>query len=363
MASKRALVEAFRERESHQRNKARRVIAAAGSLQQLSLPPRQNIYMQNPVWRERVVDWYFSVISAMNRQHQASPSGNRSHIANPFNRITVHVTTALLDNHLLSLPPELSFRYRSDRSAYQLVATTSLLIGMRLTRQDLLVESAVPKETCGSGIKRVQTHQDHLNEQVGYEDASATNDGSDEKLLVPLPSASTLLRISSAPKSISEKDVLDMVREMTGSRIFPREKLVTVLDFIRVFCSTITHVNETVNDASLGPRDAEEAYRLADISLRDLTLSGCSPSILACAVVGLALVSSDNVQHNMSSVRSIVYNAIFGDEVCPILLKAVRKIEMKLLSVSAVGPWPRNYHLANEIAHSSATHVIPSEDD
>jgi len=358
MASKRDIVEALLERESHQRDRARGIIAAAGTSQQPSLPP-----CQNPVWRERVVNWYFSVISAMNRQHQASASGNRVQIANPFNRISVHVTTALLDNHLLSLPPERSFRYRSDRSAYQLVATTSLLIGMRLTRQDLLDKSIVPKNTCSSGLRRVQTHRDHMNEQAGSQGASATNDGSDTTFLIPLPSASTLLSISSAPKSISEKNVLNMVLEMTGSRIFPREKLVTVLDFISVFCSTKTHVSVTDKDASLGPRDAREAYRLADVSLRDASLSGCSPSILGCAVIVLALVTSDSVQYNMSSIRSIVFNSIFGDEVCPILLKAVRKIETNLLSFSAVASWPRNNHVFHEISHSSAAHVIPSEDD
>ena len=55
-------------------------------------------------------------------------------VVHPFNRATVQVTTALLDSNLPSLAFERSDRLSRDQTAYQVLATSYLLLGMRLVR-------------------------------------------------------------------------------------------------------------------------------------------------------------------------------------------------------------------------------------
>jgi hypothetical protein len=224
-------------------------------------------------------------------------------------------------------------------------------------RQQALVDAEKPHV---NQMKRTRTHKENMNQ----EDASPSPTSS-----VTLPNAATLLRISAAPNSISEKNVMVMVREMTGSRVFPRSKLVTALDFIRLFCSSTTRVSDVDADVetsglfvSLGHMDAEEAYRVADASLRDVTFSGCRPSILACAAITLALLRSNDVNHNMSSLRRSVYCSVFRNAHDTVIYQAIRKVELRLLRTtqSAVTSASRN---VSHVLSTSTTHVIPLEDE
>ena len=89
----------------------------------------------NAIWRKKVIYWYFSVVGALRRQHSAAATNQASNY--PFSRASVYVSVSLLDSYLLmSLPHERAIRYKHDRQAYQLLATTCLLLGMRLAHRD-----------------------------------------------------------------------------------------------------------------------------------------------------------------------------------------------------------------------------------
>ncbi|KAL7474642.1 hypothetical protein ACHAW6_000606, partial [Cyclotella cf. meneghiniana] len=170
-------------------------------------------------WREKVIHWFFSVVAALERTQQAG-------VKHPFNSAAVHVTTALLDNHLSSLPIDRSARFRRDRIAYQVLATSCLLLGMRLVHHQQRNESTAQgdREDVQTEMRRTIKHHRQMDQQASH----AIN-----QYLLEIPSASAILRISAAPKCISEEQVLAMVREISSSRAFPRSQAVTALDFIQ----------------------------------------------------------------------------------------------------------------------------------
>lgn len=323
----------------------------------------------NPVWREKVIRWYFSIVSALDIEQQIPDS--------PFNRSTVHVAAALLDSYLLALPSELSLRYKHDRAAYQLLATTCLLIGMRLTQHDQRRTSEASyenKNSCSADhprgqLKRAKTHRDHMD-QADHQDLE---DGAEEKdapsnvrpytgskATVVLPSAATILQMSAAPKTISESKILAMVREVTGSRAFPRSHVITALDYIRSLFSS-TQVENT--DVTLTPEVAEEAYRLADISLINANLIGCRPSVVASAAITLALCRFHHGSHEMASLRQDVCAAIVGDD--PAFQVAVRKAEARLLAATRQATnahAPGQMQMNAPIIHHVTAHLIPQEE-
>ena len=330
-------------------------------------PPEACVH---PVWREKVIRWYFSIVSALDRQ-QDSPDG-------PFNRSSVHVTTALLDSYLLALPSEVSLRYKHDRAAYQLLATTCLLIGMRLALHDQQQAPQVPsgsKNSSGNDhpicqLKRAKTHRDHMDQadhqdvEVGAEnDPPSQPHHSGPGTTVVIPTAATILQMSAAPKTISESKVLAMVREVTGSRAFPRSHVITALDYIRSLSSSTKEEN---SDVTLTPEVAEEAYRLADIALTDATLIGCGPSVVASAAITLALSRSDsNGSHdNLVSLRQDVCAAIVGEDHA--FQVAVRQVEAKLVAAvhraTRAHP-PRQMQMNLSLVHHHGTaHLIPQEE-
>mmetsp|Transcript_18770 Transcript_18770/g.28570 ORF Transcript_18770/g.28570 Transcript_18770/m.28570 type:complete len:357 (-) Transcript_18770:1598-2668(-) len=324
----------------------------------------------HPVWREKVIKWYFSIVSALDRQHH-SPDG-------PFNRSSVHVTTALLDSYLLALPSELALRYKHDRAAYQLLATTCLLIGMRLTQHDQQRKSQVPSENENSDgndrptcqLKRAKTHRHHMD-QADHQDVDAgAENGSpshgrpqascSSTTMVVIPTAATILQMSAAPKTISESKILTMVREVTGSRAFPRSHVITALDYIRVLTSSTQEEN---SDVKLTQEVAEEAYRLADISLTDVSLIGCRPSVVASAAITLALFRSHHGSRDMVSLRQDVCATIVGED--PAFQVAVRKVEAKLLAAAHQATHalaPRQMQMNPPIMHRATAHLIPLEE-
>lgn len=344
MATQRTMVDALLERESRQMSITRDDVKASGTPSRL-----------NAVWRQKVIHWYFTLITALRRQHSTAAESTSGGINNPFCRISVHVTASLLDNYLMSLPSERALRYKHDRPAYQLLATTCLLLGMRLAQHDQIKEASLREaadhhqggEELQGGLKRAKTHRTKMNEV-----STTATPG------VAIPNAATILRISAAPKSISEQHILSMVREMTGSRSFPRSKVVTPLDFIHVTCATSTHVSEDGSSISLGPDDVEEACRIADASLRDASFSGQRPSVVACAVLTLALARSNSVSLGVASLRREVYHSIFGTKDDPVLQASIRETESNLLRSIHIGvPSSRNRHVV------PTTHLIPLEDE
>jgi len=234
------MVEALLDRE------ARQSIAASDD-GTIAFPSPSRV---NAVWRQKVIHWYFTVVAALRRQHAAVVAGEsagESSSANPFDRAMVHVSASLLDNYLASLPSVRALRYRRDCAAYQLLATTCLLLGMRLAQHDLIEEEEKADGGGGgeegqmgpSGLKRAKTHRTNMNEAPESAAAPAVV-AIPARPRVALPTASTILRISAAPKSISERHVLAMARELTGSRAFPSSRVVTALDYVRALSSSST---------------------------------------------------------------------------------------------------------------------------
>ena len=311
----------------------------------------------NAVWRQKVVRWYFTVVASLRRQHSTAVESSDS-IVNPFSRASVHFTVSLLDNYLMSLPSERALRYQRDRPAYQLLATTCLLLGMRLARLHEIKETEASKrEATGccqageerqGGLKRAKTHKTNMNEVSMATTATPAD--------VPMPTASAILRLSAAPRSISERHILSMVREMTGSRSFPRSRVVTALHFVDALRGTSTHVTRDSSSVSLGPADAELACQITDASLRDTTFSVLRPSVLACAAVTLALARSIHVNLSLTLLRQKVYHSIFGTGCDPLLQASIRKVESNLLGSIGDGVHPSRNRLPT-------THLIPLEDE
>jgi len=340
MADQRSMMDALLEQENRQSSSSRgNSLLASGST---SRP--------NSVWRQKVIHWYSTVVVALRRQYSAEvPETTRSG-EHPFNRTTVHVSASLLDKYLMSLPSEKALRYKLDRPAYQLLATTCLLLGLRLTQHDQHKISRQLKtkevETQQGGLKRAKTLKMNMNQAATPTDTTE----------VAIPNAATLLRISAAPKSITEQHVLTMVREMTSSRSFPHSKVITALDFITALSATRTHVPRENMRVTLGPAEAEEASRLSDFLLRGSTVSSDRPSVVACAVITSALARSNCVDLDMSSLRQRVSHSIFGPSDEPDLYVAIRMAES---SIHVGVPSSRN--IPRRVAPT--THLIPLEDE
>ncbi len=184
---------------------------------------------------------------------------------------------------------------------------------------------------------------------------------------VALPTASTILRISAAPKSISERHVLAMARELTGSRAFPRSRVVTALDYVRALSSSSTRVVVVDEEdqhlpISLGPDDAEEARRLADLALGDASFPPRRPCALACAVVSLALMSrSSSTSASDAVVRRCVHRSVLGRGAGdPGLVQAARAAESDLRVLRSA---PSSRDAGRSTAAPPAAHLIPLEDD
>ena len=267
-------------------------------------PPSPPAARLDATWRHRVVRWYFIVCRALD-------DGGRRR------RAAAHVAVALLDRHLRSLPPARARRYARDRRAYRVLATTCLLLGLRLAS------------------------------------ASAST---------LLPGAAALLRLSAAPASVSAGHLRAAAREVTGARSFPRDGgvVVTALHFVEALRGAATRVGGGGPHApslALGPADAEGACRLANAALGDARLAGLRPSVVACAVVTLALARSGRVDHlGPASLRREVRRSIFGADCEPLLQAAISKAEHDLLgSIRAEAPPARNGR--------PAAHLIPLEEE
>lgn len=308
----------------------------------------------NAVWRQKVVGWYFTVVAALRVRHSHSTAVDSSSgsIVSPSNRASVHVAVSLLDNYLMSLPSERALRYQHDRAAYQLLATTCLLLGLRLAQLDRS-EATNANERAATDprpLKRAKTHRTNMHEAPAV--AAARMAPAD----VAIPNASALLRLVDAPASISERRVASLAREMTGSPSFPRGKVVTALHFVAALRGARTRVAEDGSSLSLGPADAEVAVRLADASLGESTFLGLRPSVLACAVVTLALGRSISINLQLPSIRQKVYKSIFGTEYDSHLQFLARKTESNLLGFIHVDALASRNRL-------STTHLIPMEDE
>lgn len=355
MAAERRLVDTLVEGENHQ-------ITARGPGPVSSSEEGGHIHA---VWREKVIKWYFAIVSALDRQHESS-------FASPFNRSAVHITAALLDSYIMSLPSERSRHYMHDRAAYQLLATSCLLVGLRLTQHDQLGQSTVRSSednpTCQ--LKRAKTHRDHMDQASRQEEDGASSPQSErahaaDANSVAIPTAATILQMSAASKSMTESKVLTMVREVTGSRAFPRSHVVTALDFIRALVSTnSTHDQPgNSNGITLTPEIAEQACRFVDMCLRDATLVEYRPSVVGSAAITLALFRYHHGSDDIATLRHQVCSTIFGMDVDPSLQGAVRNVEAKMLAAVQVPISRHAPRVNNPTMHPVTAHLIPLEDE
>jgi hypothetical protein len=393
------MVEALLDLEARQSIAACGVSGDDGTIAFLPSPSRINA-----VWRQKVIRWYFTVVAALRRQHAAavasavsSAGEGSSSAANPFDRAMVHVSASLLDNYLASLPGERASRYRRDCAAYQLLATTCLLLGMRLAQHDHLIRDEEEEKEGGggqqrgrSGLKRAKTQRTNMNE-VPETAAAVAPPPPARPRAAAMPTASAILRMSAAPKSISERHVIAMARELTGSRAFPRSGVVTALDYVRALSSPATRVvvapptppsssPAAADDdgdggdppVSLGPEDAEEARRLADLALvGDGSFPRRRPCALACAVVSLALLSGRSSAPPSASrappldealVRRCVHRSVLGRGTGdPGLVRSARAAESDLRALRSAPPSAGGEGRA--AAAPPAAHLIPLEDD
>jgi hypothetical protein len=305
----------------------------------LSLEP---VFRSDP-WREKVVHWFFSVVSALARN---VPAG----VQHPFDRATVHVSTALLDNYLASLPQERSARYRANRVAYQVLATTCLLLGIRLVHSHQRVEAIKLQQQQQRDIKDEPSGEMRRTGKLrDLQQANAANE--DDSL--ELPNIRSILRISAASKSITEATVLTMVREITSSRVFPRSHSVTALDFIEVFgARNSSNITSSSNGSllHLEPSQQRNASLLADLALY---CSRCKPSIAACAAITVVMMRS--APEDVTSTRQLVFQAVFGEHDVS-AMQSVRDVEIRILEASTTlsrnGIMPRTL----------SSHVIPQEE-
>ena len=336
----------------------------------------------NAAWRQKVIHWYFTLVAALRRQHSAPAvdiaAGNASdndgslqRSANPFNRTMVHLSVSLLDNYLLSLSSEQALRYKHDRPAYQLLATTCLLLGMRFAGQRQKHTDRVSgqqdarddEEHRVGGLKRAKTLR--TNMVAAGEDASSTTTPTSllDDMLCPdaaIPTVTTILRISAAPRSISEQNIRDMIKQLTLSRVF-KSQVVTALDYIYALSSTSTNVSQDGLSISLGGQDLEVALRLADALLNDVNTLSSRPSAVACAVITHSLVRSncsEVANLEMSAIREKVYYSIYDTkDVNPDLQVETLKAEATI----QVGVPASRQNAARRVLPT--THIIPIMDD
>jgi hypothetical protein len=209
-----------------------------------------------------------------------------------------------------------------------------------ITRQLLAAEA-------GQGeMKRSTKQHEHMDQQA---------DTANEEPILEIPNASSLLRISAAPKSITEEHVLSVIRDITSSRVFPRSQSVTALDYIKEVSPASTSGSPSSPHGSLllTPSQERTAILLADTGLFCV---GCRPSIVAAAAITIAMLQT-NGANDMSSVRARVLRSIFGNQDAD-AVEAVRDMEIQLLR--ATTPL-RNNQRAMAPTPPSA-HVIPEEE-
>jgi hypothetical protein len=143
---------------------------------------------------------------------------------------------------------------------------------------------------------------------------------------------------------------------------------VTALDYVRALSSSSTRVVVDEEDQhlpiSLGPDDAEEARRLADLALGDASFPPRRPCALACAVVSLALMSRSSPTSASASdavVRRCVHRSVLGRGAGdPGLVRAARAAESDLRVLRSA---PSSGDAGRSTAAPPAAHLIPLEDD
>jgi len=358
-------------------------VAINALLERESAMRSRNSSRLNAAWRQKVIHWYFTLVAALRRQQSAPAidvaadngggnNGGLSSAANPFNRTMVHISASLLDNYLLSLSSEQALRYKHDRPAYQLLATTCLLLGMRFAGQEKHTDRVSGQQDARDdeehrvgGLKRAKTLR--TNMMAAGEDALSTTTPTSllDDMLCPdaaIPTVTTILRISAAPRSISEQNIRDMIKQLTLSRVF-KSQVVTALDYIYALSSTSTNVSQCDGlSISLGGQDLEVALRFTDALLNDVNTLSSRPSAVACAVITHSLVRSncsEVANLEMSAIREMVYYSIYGTkDVNPDLQVETLKAEA---TIQVGVPASRRQNAARRLMPT--THIIPIVDD
>lgn len=93
--------------------------------------------------------------------------------------------------------------------------------------------------------------------------------------------------------------------------------------------------------------EAEEASRLIDVLLRDVTFLSFRPSVVACAAITFALSRSDGINMDMASLRQQVRHSIFGPQDDATLQADILKVEC-------------NIHVGVSSSRNNARRVVPT---
>lgn len=171
--------------------------------------------------------------------------------------------------------------------------------------------------------------------------------------VLEIPDVNSILRISAASISISEASILAMVHEITSSRIFSRSHSVNALDFIQIFASRNSENLPSSSGGTVLLLDSSQQRNASMLADAGLFCSGCKPSIVACAAMTVAMLTSVP-EEDMASVRQMVFRSVFGEQ-DRLSWQSVREVERRLLRLSS-----RNGHRVPP--RTPLAHVIPQDE-
>lgn len=289
----------------------------------------------NAIWRKRVVTWFASVIQALSRRRQAAPTERdvteRAEIDRGlvdqllFRRLAIHNAVHLLDTHIMMCDEQQSIQLK-NRSAYQLLATACLLLGLRLAKNhidDIMLRNDTRQEQEGcQGLHRSKRVENLADAGGG---SNAIGITAYHSFSFEVPTAGDILRLSTAPGSMSEKHLIGMLREITATLRSSLQLMATAPLFIEAACRRVTTTSDSL---TFSQAEANEALRLADAYLLDSTSALVRPSVVACAAITVAMPKAS--QEDSVSLRRKVHRVIFGHLSDSSRLREARQVEARL---------------------------------
>ena len=296
--------------------------------------------------------WFSSVIQALSRRDVTERVDRGLGLVEKllFRRLAIHNAVHLLDSHIMMCDEQQSIQFR-NRSAYQLLATACLQLGLRLAKHHidgmLRSDARQEQEEC-QGLhrsKRVENLVD-AGETIG--------NTADNFFTFQVPTAEEILRLSTAPGSMSEKQLILMLREVTATSRSSLKLMATAPLFIEAGCRRATATSDCLN---FSQAEANEALRLADAYLLDTTSAIVRPSVVACAAITLAIRKTS--QEDPSSLRRKVHRIMLGHLSDSSRLREARKVESRLQTHAMRSP--RHRHQPRRENNDEA-HLIPKDE-
>mmetsp|Transcript_12507 Transcript_12507/g.29522 ORF Transcript_12507/g.29522 Transcript_12507/m.29522 type:complete len:333 (-) Transcript_12507:386-1384(-) len=277
----------------------------------------------NATWRRRVVTWFSSVIQALSRRDDTERPDRGVVDQLLFRRLAIHNAVHLLDSHIMMCDEQQSIQFRNS-SAYQILATACLQLGLRLAKNHidgmLRNDARQVQEEC-QGLHRSKRVENLVD--VG----EAVSNTADSFFSFQVPTAEEILRLSTVPGSMSEKQLIRMLGEITETSRSSLKLMATAPLFIDAGCRRLTTTSDSL---TFSQAEANEALRLADAYLLDSTSALVRPSVVACAAITVAIRKAS--QEDLLSLRRKVHRKIFGHLSDSSRLREARKVEARLQS-------------------------------